>query len=223
MKQVNFNFFLLCIFVLGFGSALAQETGGGSAAPVVLSGTLQGWDQGEATIAVESSNEDGTFRGTLAEAPVAEDGSFELELPAEVPAELLEEVDASQVCPGGGVTVSSESVQWTLIFGLSVLQDGTSVGNAVLTSSEGVMGPDQESASEGDQGVIHVYSTEPVSVQGTCTESDGNTQTINADLKEGWNALVFTITDVSEGARTLESEVVDEPSGVNWFFIPPWD
>ena len=218
MKQVNFNFFLLYIFVLGFSSALAQDTGGGSAAPVVLSGTLQGWDGGEATVAAPSYGESEAFLGNIAEAPVAEDGSFELELPAEVPDELLYEIDASVICPEGGITLSPASFQGTGVFVLEVSQDETPTGIAMLASSEALV--TQESANQGDQMVFRIYTAEPVSIQGTCIGADGTSQTYDQDFQEGWNTLVVTATAVSEGVPAFETTTADVPDGLNWFFVP---
>lgn len=215
---------LLAMALPAVGQTSGNESATSEAAQEILSGTLQNWDQGEAVIAVTSIGADGSPLGNIAEAPVAEDGSFGLELPAEVPANLLSEIDASLMCPSGGITFSPESFQGVAALALMVFQNEAPLGLVVQGSSEApsaspFASPEQQ-AEVGDFYVPRIYADRPVSIQGTC-DYGGAPQSFDWELQPGWNTLISRTTAVSEGRATeYEAVIASIPSEANWYFIP---
>jgi hypothetical protein len=187
----------------------------------VLSGTVAGWALGESRLAAVSFTEDGPA-GTIAETTVGPDGSFELTLPETVPDELLTRLDAAEICPEApeGLTLSPESFMGVGVFALGVGEDEAMPGFLAQASSEAVVLEQEGSAQLGDFAVFYVYAAEPVSVRGTCVR-EGETETINLDLQAGWNTLVSSTTEVTDGMWTgMETTVGDAPEGAGWYYAP---
>ena len=198
-----------------------------------LSGILQNWNLGAATIeAVAAYNLTGDAPLTLATGEVAEDGSFTLELPAEVPKDFLYE--GSFDCPSGGLTVTPATVQMFNIDTLNLLQSGEKVGTASLASSQSLatllvseqsVAEPTASVAEGDSLLIPFYFSAALSAQGSCLDEAVTPSRIdmNIEAQPGWNYVIATVTSVApEGVATTGVEyktVVEVPDSVDWYFV----
>ena len=197
-----------------------------------LSGTLQNWNLGAATIeTVAAYNLTGDAPFTLATGEVAEDGSFTLELPAEVPRDFLYE--GSFDCPSGGLTVTPATVQMFSIDTLNLLQNGEKVGTASLASSQSVAdlytsektgSEPTGSVAEGDSLLIPSYFSAALSAQGSCLDEAATPSRTDMDIEAqpGWTYVMITVTAVSpEGVATgvKHRTVVEVPDSLNWYFV----
>ncbi|CAN5562151.1 hypothetical protein BH24DEI1_BH24DEI1_17900 [soil metagenome] len=196
--------------------ALAAEQGSGP----LLSGQVANWDHDEAQLAAMSFTEDAPL-GTIAEGTIAADGAFELGLPAEVPAELLTRLDATEICPEApeGLSLTPESFMGAGVFALGVLEDEAMTGFIAQASSEAVALETEGAAQVGDFAVFYAYATESVTIRGTCVR-EGETEAINIDLQQGWNTLISTSTEVTDGASSaMETTVGEVPTGAGWYYM----
>jgi hypothetical protein len=210
-KVARFVAAVACAAILVVPFAAAQVGG------PVLSGQVANWDGGEARLAAESFTED-TPLGAIAETTIDEDGSFELVLPAEVPAELLTPLDAAEICPEApeGLSLEPESFMGAGVFGLLVYEDESPVGFVMSASSEAVAL--EQGMQVGNYAVFYAYATEPVTIRGSCVR-EGETEAIDIDLQRGWNTLVSSVTEVTDGAPSaFETTVGEAPGGAGWFF-----
>jgi len=186
-----------------------------------LSGTVQNWEGGTATVQAVVTGEEEEIVGTPdASSPLEADGSFELTLPETLDSSVLMDSGIAEVCEGEfDGTVTPETWQETF-GGLAVQQNGETVGFLSLASSEASAG--FRGGAVGDFVVTLLYVTEDVSIQGTCTDEES---TLNFDvaLEEGWNLVSFTIEELDPNAgfpnRVSLESVEAVPAGAEWYFV----
>lgn len=186
-----------------------------------LSGTVQTWQRGAATVQAVVTGEEGEVIGTLdASSPLGADGSFELTLPETPDASVLMDSGIAEVCEGTFDGTATPEM-WQETFGeLAVEQNGETVGFLSLASSPEIAG--FRGGAAGDFVVTPVYVTEDVTIQGTCTSEFG-TFDFDGELEEGWNLTVFTIEELdptgSFPSRVSVTSVEAVPAGAEWYFV----
>lgn len=186
-----------------------------------LSGTVQNWEGGTATVQAVVTGEEGEVIGTLdASSPLEADGSFELTLPETPDSSVLMDSGIAEVCEGTfDGTATPET--WQETFGeLAVEQNGETVGLLSLASSEAIAG--FRDGAVGDFVVTPLYVATDVTIQGTCTSQFG-TFNFDAELEEGWNLTVFTIEELDPTggfpSRVSAESVETVPAGAGWYFV----
>lgn len=225
------RYLVLCLIILSLVLAacvaVINPSAGGSPATeveegvTVLSGTVQNWTLGTATLEAVASDSQGSPLGTLTTGEIDEEGRFRLELPAELSPELLYTQDSPLFCADGSVKVSP-SYQGTEVGVLNVIQDGKMVGMLLPSSSEAFT--TLTGLTEGDFRVLWYYADQAVSISGPpCTNEAGFTQDWgDVTLEPGWNTGLVTVTGMNaEGFPTsLHVAIVPEaPNTMNWYFM----
>lgn len=209
----------LAIFAVLFALAACNRTPVEPPEPT-LSGTVEDWDQGAATVSADLFDADGNVVFTFAEGEVGADGRFSLALPESVPAAQLSETTAEGFgCATAGVTVSTGSYRSTGFGELSVTQGDASLGYLSLSSSYSFAA--YEGNAVGDVFVSHEYADRAVTLTGECTFQDGAQDTFEMSLQPGWNTVNYTVTGVTpEGDIASGVFRTGMPGGVQWFFVP---
>lgn len=191
---------------------------GGVAPPLdpvrTISGTVQNWDEGTATVQPVTTDEEDNITGRLdTTGTINPNGDFSLTLPATVEGNLLE---STTFCEGeftGTVTPPN----WQEMFAnLFVFQDDEATGFLLLTNSEDVFFEPQV----GDMAVFRLYVDRAVSIQGECVDEEGATD-FDVTLREGWNLVVFEVTEGGEDTpfRGSARSAAAEPAGLVWHYI----
>ena len=215
------NSYLLALIalVLLFTACNRTETPGVDPART-LSGDVQNWGaRGSATLNAVASSEIGEPLGTLATTTIAANGSFELTLPATVDNNLLIDSGTAVICEGGTITGSANPSTWRETFAeLMVEQNNETIGFLARASSEAAAS--FEGAEAGDFFLNNVYIDRDVTIQLTCTYPEGMFAA-DANLKQGWNLIMFTFEEVEQGmpTRARITTPTSVPTGVNWYFV----
>lgn len=221
MRSVHLKIGMLTLAVILAGCARDDPTPPPADPARELSGTVQNWEGGTATVQGIVTGEEGNRLGNVGTpSPLAEDGSFELTLPATPSNDVLIESGADMMCEDefdGTITPDT----WREAFvELAVEQNGDTVGFLSLASSEAMAG--FTGVEVGDFSVTPLYVSEDVSIQGTCTDEFGTIE-FEAELEQGWNLAVFTIEELDPEtnfpSRARAGSVAAIPEGAEWYFV----
>lgn len=205
--------------------ALLAACGGKPPEPPVnpareLSGTVQNWSGGSATLQAVTTGDNGEITGDIgATGTLAADGSFALTLPETPNAAALSDSSITAVCTGAFDGTATPDAWQEAFADLAVQQNGGTRGFLTLASSEAAA--DFQGAAVGDFIVTQIYVSKDVTIQGTCTSEFGNFDT-DVQLEQGWNLMVFTIKaiDPQSGFPSQFNSVSPEavPNGAKWYF-----
>jgi hypothetical protein len=130
-------------------------------------------------------------------------GGFILELPGDVNAQYLKNVEAmfdNNDIPDG-ITVSKSGVK-TGMAGIFAYKSDKQTGAFYHSGSNWLS--------------FLVYAAEDVSITGSYTDEDGCSQKFNDQLKKGWN-IVYSQSYVENNGCFYE-EATEPPSGAKWYF-----
>jgi hypothetical protein len=199
----------LALFALSLALLAACGGGGPSTGPGVLSGTLDGWPGGSATLQASAFELEGA-PVILATATVAPSGAFRLHLP-ERPSVMTFPL-APYPCP----TVSNPDARSFGFAVLEVVQGARRVGRAILADAR----PTQDGHSPSTL-VAFVYVTQAVRVSGTC-DQDGFFQgavAYDATLEAGWNTVLLELLDRGDPRAGLSFRTAPIPTHLRWFYL----
>lgn len=159
--------------------------------PKEISGTAEGWSDGQAIIRAEGTDLDNSRQSFVAERTISADGKFSLTLPAEEAelADVLFTADQELFCPEPGVsTVKITPGPFETVF----------VGNYFLVydaTEDELLGSISPDRLVPQNDFSYAYAPSDVSVKGECVTTYGDeSSTLRLDLeyKAGWNAVFFT-------------------------------
>ncbi|GHT22931.1 hypothetical protein FACS189430_05450 [Bacteroidia bacterium] len=131
------------------------------------------------------------------------EGKFQMDLPATVPAECLR-----TMFDMAGVNVSNKNVKRFTIPQFSAYKEGKAIGYFSYTNADKTVE------------VLYWFVDADVTVKGSHTEDDGDTENYDLNLKKGWNEVYYTWTESKDGIDT-GSYSNSKPSGLKWFFYEP--
>ncbi len=207
----------LALLLSGCGMVLSMIGGGGGESfihgeNVTLSGKLLNWPGGTGTIYNVHSEPQELGQTNPMTGPVQDDGSFTLTLTYPPSWNALDTLDDC----GGAIKISDPTVQVTEFMAQVKDQNGTPIGSAEERNTN-TPGPEK-----GAKLMMYIFAEGDVSYRGTCTQGDA-TVTADVSLKQGWNAVILEITDVttSDGflvASKIKQYVATSESGFNWYF-----
>jgi hypothetical protein len=185
----------LLLLVLA-GTALAQTT---------LSGAVDGWSGGAATLRAHSIDDQGR-PVLIAEGTLSPEGTFALELP-DPPAALLVLPPEALYCQSEAFTAAAHRVAG---FGdLEVWQDGARVGTLMRTEAR----PDPALAQRRG---LFLYVEADLAVSEVCLPV--GLMALELTLTAGWNrALVSPFGPLELGGLRIESG--DFPASLPWFYV----
>jgi len=206
----------LGLFLAGCGSLLSVIGGGGGESFVhgnnpTISGKLINWPGGTGTIYNVHSEPQEIGQTNPMTGHVQEDGSFTITLTYPPSWNGLDTLDDC----GGAVQISDPNVQVTEFMAQVKDANGRIVGGAEERNTAST------DPAVGNKWIMYIFAEGDVSIHGTCTQ--GAKTEVNVDLKAGWNAVVYEITDVttSDGLKTasaLKIYIATSDSGFNWYF-----
>lgn len=196
-----------------------------------LGGVAEGWTGGEATVRAEVLGPAGEEAVVVAQAPLAADGAFDLELPGgEAMGDLLYRVDSDALaCEDGDGTLTLEPLPLELA--------GTWLEVVTGASDEAVGYLEYGTFSDAAGSYwTQLYAAEAATLTGTCTytfEDDEGAEltfvdTYALELAPGWNDVVFSYSYDGEALWTTTIEARVAPTGGSWFYYaydeaPPCD
>lgn len=213
---------LACLLTLSLPVTAYGQQVTATDAGVNLSGTVSGWDQGEAELTILLFGE-GFFDDypSVATSTIAEDGSFMIAIPESIPDEALTEGGVFSLCERGRFDGTVSTQTWREAFAaLMVRRDGEALGLVTPASSEAVAGFNQ-SNDAGDFFIGLLYVDRNIAVQGNCGRG-GFVSDYDIELTEGWNQVIFTVEEDTEPGSAIMSvrSVTRHPEGTGWYFTP---
>ncbi len=196
----------------------------GASAPTAPSSLdLTGWSAHAGVLRAEAEAGQGPVYRTLASTSIAGDGTFTLTLPAQLPVDVMRDVDdlPSYLCPGATATAlaaSRETVSLSDVHELW-LDANHRLEALVLATRPGLhagLGSDFEG---GDAFARWTYVEQALRVSGECAYGSGTsgvTQLVDLDLRAGWNTIVTEVVSASAGWPTALRLVDTLPSAATW-------
>ncbi|GHT22929.1 hypothetical protein FACS189430_05440 [Bacteroidia bacterium] len=130
------------------------------------------------------------------------DGKFKIDLPETVPAAYLETFDEEGFPEG--ITVSNKQAKRLNISSFIAYKGGNKVGEF-----------DYGNADETAE-VFYMFVDADVTIKGSYTDDDGDTEKYDVTLKKGWNEIYVTSTKSKDGKTFSFSN--SKPSGLKWIF-----
>jgi hypothetical protein len=176
--------------------------------PVTLTGTATSW-----------IGEPGTLRAGLypfgpdvARGPIAVDGSFSIQLPARLEAEIL--VPLLTLCEGIDVTGDARGAAgfWLLV----EIGSDTWAGAIGRTNR-----PFGDTPEVGDAATTWWYADAPMAAHGTCDASqfDLERTAYALDLVRGWNVVTQVVTAIGGDVVTIEFRTSPAPGTFQWRYF----
>jgi hypothetical protein len=175
--------------------------------PGVLNGTASSW-----------IGEPGTARAMLypfgpdvARGPIAVDGSFSIELPARLDAELLVPLTLCE-----GIVISGDA-RGAAVFWLLVETGSDTWAGAIGRTNR----PFGDTHEVGDAATTWWYADAPIAAHGTCDASqfDLERTAFAMDLVRGWNVVTQVVTAVVGDVVTIEFRTSPAPGTFEWRYF----
>ena len=184
---------------------------------------LTGWSAHAGVLRAEAEAGQGPVYRTLASTTVAGDGTFALILPAQLPADVIRDVDdlAAYLCPGAtasALATSRETVSLSDVHELW-LDSSDRLEALTLATRPGLHAGLGSGFEDGDAFARWTYVEQPFRVSGNCTYGPGTsgvTQHVELDLRPGWNTIVTEVASASAGWPTSLRLLDTLPSSADW-------
>lgn len=230
------SWFVSGSFALLLTACAAGNTGGlDETKPLtkVVSGTVQAWTEGKATVRAVAGDYGEVYRDVLlAEGSLETNGSFSLTLPPadEIPDNVFYPAKSLFSCiqgiPGGyeGETGSVEVVPadlgYVYLAAFAVFLPGTDANREGDLYYRG-----DGAETDTTHNVVYLYATANGTVKGRCTTSAGDNEdgydtsdSYDLTLKAGWNEIIQTDTS-SPRSVTSSLQTGPLPEGLTWHYL----
>ncbi len=183
------------------------STNGGDADLRKLAGTLEDWPGGTGTAHVE------IFGQPLLEAPISNEGRFDLTLPETISEDRLLAFGNLKSYCGNQLSGSTEDFKINGMGPIGVTREETPESQVAYQSSAKLPnGP----APVGTVIVVRLYVTKDVQLSGSCTDFVG---VLDLTLKIGWNIVIARVVEVTQGVPRLELSSGVIPRDIKWFLF----
>ncbi len=185
---------IITVACLGLvGAAAAQR-------PVTLSGNIFNPTGKSGTVVAWAGYFNMSVSGAVAFGEVAVDGSFKFDLPGELRGDVLQPLEAKNVCQTGGqdLRMQPTSALHILVNSLMAFDTSSTPVVAMLASSQDFLERlevDKRDVHPGDALGYYLYSNEPLTISGTCVGADGLNVTYDVRASRGWNLISYTFEE----------------------------
>lgn len=181
-----------------------------------LAGTVPGWDEEPAELVAGLS--DGAEVLEIARGTLSQAGRVDVTLPETVRDDLVSPLGGAVSC--AEVEVDPVQAGVAVLFSLNVVRDDQALAAIAQASSAAATFPLPSEA--GATRVYRWYADRDATAHGTCVSSSGGYRyehRWSLNLARGWNVVVETIVELSEGSEIRESRTGAVPEGTSWYFL----
>jgi hypothetical protein len=201
-----------CAVAVAVAVALLAVACGGPSSPLpaepgILAGTASGWVGATGTVRANLF----VVGEEIASGSIAIDGTFSVELPPSLDAELLAPLTFCE-----GIDISGDA-NGSAVLWLHVTIGPDTVGTIARRNR-----PASETPQVGDAMTMWVYADAPIAAHGACMpgEFDLESEAYALDLVAGWNVVTQVVTEVDGEAFTTEYRTTPPPGAFSWRYVP---